>query len=223
MALQTSADSPAPLRQISTLIGAVRRPARRGVGRGRGRLAQPPSGQVLPGAARPPGHAVDPGHLPREHPRRRRRPRSRRAPASSSTPSPRSTSRTASSRSRSARSGRPARASCWPSSSDASSCWPPRACSTRGIKKPLPLLPRAIGLITGRDSDAEKDVLQNAPPALAGGAVRGAARAHAGRRLRRAPSSSRSASSRPAATSTSSWSPAAVARSRTCCRSPTRR
>lgn len=30
------------------------------------------------------------------------------------------------------------------------------------IKKPLPLLPRAIGLITGRESDAEKDVLQNA-------------------------------------------------------------
>ena len=29
------------------------------------------------------------------------------------------------------------------------------------LKKPLPLLPRAVGLITGRDSDAEKDVLQN--------------------------------------------------------------
>lgn len=29
------------------------------------------------------------------------------------------------------------------------------------IKKPLPLLPRAVGLITGRDSDAEKDVLEN--------------------------------------------------------------
>lgn len=30
------------------------------------------------------------------------------------------------------------------------------------LKKPLPLLPRAVGLVTGRDSDAEKDVLQNA-------------------------------------------------------------
>jgi exodeoxyribonuclease VII large subunit len=30
------------------------------------------------------------------------------------------------------------------------------------LKKPLPLLPRAIGLVTGRDSAAEKDVLQNA-------------------------------------------------------------
>jgi exodeoxyribonuclease VII large subunit len=29
-------------------------------------------------------------------------------------------------------------------------------------KKPLPFLPRCIGLITGRDSDAEKDVLRNA-------------------------------------------------------------
>ena len=29
-------------------------------------------------------------------------------------------------------------------------------------KKPLPFLPRTIGLITGRDSDAEKDVLRNA-------------------------------------------------------------
>ncbi len=30
------------------------------------------------------------------------------------------------------------------------------------LKKPLPVLPRAIGLITGRDSDAEKDVTRNA-------------------------------------------------------------
>lgn len=30
------------------------------------------------------------------------------------------------------------------------------------LKKPLPLLPRAIGLVTGRDSAAEKDVLENA-------------------------------------------------------------
>ena len=30
------------------------------------------------------------------------------------------------------------------------------------IKKPLPFLPNCIGLITGKDSDAEKDVLQNA-------------------------------------------------------------
>jgi exodeoxyribonuclease VII large subunit len=29
------------------------------------------------------------------------------------------------------------------------------------VKKPLPLLPRAVGLITGHDSDAEKDVLEN--------------------------------------------------------------
>ena len=30
------------------------------------------------------------------------------------------------------------------------------------VKQPLPFLPNCIGLITGRDSDAEKDVLQNA-------------------------------------------------------------
>jgi exodeoxyribonuclease VII large subunit len=29
-------------------------------------------------------------------------------------------------------------------------------------KKTLPFLPNCIGLITGKDSDAEKDVLQNA-------------------------------------------------------------
>src|SRR5699024_4228152 len=29
-------------------------------------------------------------------------------------------------------------------------------------KKPLPLLPRRVGLITGRDSDAMKDVIRNA-------------------------------------------------------------
>src|SRR6187402_1251921 len=29
-------------------------------------------------------------------------------------------------------------------------------------KKPLPFLPRVIGLVTGKDSDAEKDVLRNA-------------------------------------------------------------
>jgi exodeoxyribonuclease VII large subunit len=31
-----------------------------------------------------------------------------------------------------------------------------------GRKKPLPFLPRVIGLVTGKDSDAEKDVLRNA-------------------------------------------------------------
>ena len=30
------------------------------------------------------------------------------------------------------------------------------------LKRPLPFLPRAIGLITGKDSDAERDVLENA-------------------------------------------------------------
>ena len=34
-------------------------------------------------------------------------------------------------------------------------------------KKPLPFLPHRIGLVTGEDSDAEKDVLRNAPAALA--------------------------------------------------------
>jgi exodeoxyribonuclease VII large subunit len=31
-----------------------------------------------------------------------------------------------------------------------------------GRKKPLPLLPRRVGLVTGRNSDAEKDVIRNA-------------------------------------------------------------
>ena len=30
------------------------------------------------------------------------------------------------------------------------------------LKRPLPFLPRAVGLVTGRDSDAERDVIQNA-------------------------------------------------------------
>lgn len=30
------------------------------------------------------------------------------------------------------------------------------------LKRPLPFLPRAIGLVTGKDSDAERDVIQNA-------------------------------------------------------------
>ena len=39
---------------------------------------------------------------------------------------------------------------------------PPRACSTRERKKPLPFLPRRVGLICGRGSAAEKDVVENA-------------------------------------------------------------
>ena len=71
------------------------------------------------------------------------------------------------------------------------------------IKKRLPLLPRGIGLITGRDSDAERDVLENAR--LRWPAVRFVVR-HA---LMQGADSARAviarcASSRPAATSTSS-------------------
>ena len=54
------------------------------------------------------------------------------------------------------------RASCWPGSSSSRSCWRPKGCSTRRRKRRPPFLPRRIGLITGRASAAERDVLTNA-------------------------------------------------------------
>ena len=40
------------------------------------------------------------------------------------------------------------------------------------LKRPLPFLPRTVGLVTAQGSAAERDVLENAQPALAGRPVR---------------------------------------------------
>ena len=90
------------------------------------------------------------------------------------------------------------------------------------LKRPIPFLPNIIGLITGRASAAERDVMIVAEARWP--AVRFAVRNTACRAptpCRR--SSRRCASSTPIPRSTSSCWPAAAAASRTCCRSPTRR
>ena len=63
------------------------------------------------------------------------------------------------------REGHPARwvwAISSPGSNGCAMPWPRKDCSPNRRKKRLPLLPHRIGLITGRDSDAKKDVLRNA-------------------------------------------------------------
>ena len=47
-------------------------------------------------------------------------------------------------------------------------------------KRPLPFLPAHVGLVTAQDRAAERDVLENATPALAGGALHGPVRRDAG-------------------------------------------
>ena len=78
------------------------------------------------------------------------------------------------------RSGWSASASCWPGSSGAASCSPPRACSRAERKRPLPFLPGRVGLVTGASSAAERDVARERPAPLAGGRLRGRVRRHAG-------------------------------------------
>ena len=64
-------------------------------------------------------------------------------------------------------------------------------------KRPLPFLPGVVGLICGRDSAAERDVLEKRRPAVASGAVPGHAGRRAGRRMRWPTSSTRCGSSTP--------------------------
>ena len=61
-----------------------------------------------------------------------------------------------------ARSGWSGSASCSPGSSVAASSSRPRVCSTPELKKPLPFLPRCVGLVTAQGSAAERDVVENA-------------------------------------------------------------
>ena len=90
------------------------------------------------------------------------------------------------------------------------------------LKRRLPFLPGTVGLVTAPSSAAERDVLENARRRWPGGRLRGGARRDAGpARGRRGDRGARRASTA-TPTSTSSWSPAAAARWRTCCRSPTR-
>ena len=93
----------------------------------------------------------------------------------------------------------------------------------RDRKRPLPFLPRRVGLVCGRASAAERDVVENAfrrwPSTVfevRQVAVQGSTRGPGGDR---GPRRAR----RPSRRSTSSSSRGAAAASRTCCRSATRR
>ncbi len=48
---------------------------------------------------------------------------------------------------------------CWPGSSGCASCWTPKGLFDPRLKRPIPFLPNTIGLITGRASAAERDVV----------------------------------------------------------------
>ena len=127
------------------------------------------------------------------------------------------------SRSTPARSGWSASASCWPGSSGAASCSPPRACSPPSSSGRCRSCPAGSGWSPRPTRAAERDVLENARRRWPAVAFEVAYAAHAGpARGRRGDRGARPAR-RATPTSTSSWSPAAAARSRTCCRSPTRR
>ena len=52
--------------------------------------------------------------------------------------------------------------SCWPGWNGSANCWPPKGSPRPERKKRLPFLPGVVGLITGRASAAESDVLANA-------------------------------------------------------------
>ena len=91
------------------------------------------------------------------------------------------------------------------------------------LKRPIPFLPNTIGLITGRASAAERDVVSVAEARWP--AVRFAVRNTIVQGPSAVPQIVEALRELDAATqtSTSSCSPAAAAASRTCCRSPTRR
>ena len=87
------------------------------------------------------------------------------------------------------REGHPAggpRATCWPGSNGCAMPWPRKGCSSDARKKRLPLLPHRIGLITGRDSDAKKDVAPQRGPALARRRIRDPRGGRPGQHRRRA-------------------------------------
>ena len=50
---------------------------------------------------------------------------------------------------------------CWPGWNGSAARWRPKGLFAAERKRPLPFLPGKIGLICGRDSAAEKDVLRN--------------------------------------------------------------
>ena len=224
MALETSAEQPAPVRQAVAAHRGLDRAARRGVGRGPGRAAHP-----APRAARwssspcatPSAERQRHGHLPapvldavqpplvegarvvvHAKPELLRRPRHPVA-------------------GRPARSARSGSASCSPASSSARPCWPPRACSR----------PSASGRCRSCRAWSGSSAGAGRPPSATssrtpGGAGRPSSSASRGRRAGREGrhrGDRRDAAARRATprSTSSSW-PAAAARSRTCCRSPTR-
>ena len=90
------------------------------------------------------------------------------------------------------------------------------------LKKRLPFLPRAVGLVTGAAQRGRTRRRGERPASLAGGAHRHPARAGARSAGRRADHRARCSSWIGRTGSTSSSSPAAADRWRTCCRSPTK-
>ena len=123
------------------------------------------------------------------------------------------------------RSGRSASASCWPGSSSCKA----RA-RRRGPVRPGAQAAAAVPAAArsawsaGAASAAERDVLENARRRWPAVRFRGRERRRAGRRTRSARSSTPLARARPRPRGRRHRaSPAAAARSRTCCRSPTRR
>ena len=184
MAMQTSLESPAPVRAVANAIsGWV---DRLGVVWVEGQVAQlsrrPGLRTGLPHPARLGGRHVGvgdlrPDALRRPQPTAGRGRQRRRAGEAVVLRRPRHRSP-----SRPATSGRSDSASCSPGSSGAGSCWPPRGSSTPSCKRPLPFLPG-----DGRAGHRAR-VRRRArrprerPPALAGGAVPGRHAAHAGPR-----------------------------------------
>ena len=164
-------------------------PARRGVGRGPARAGHRPAGHRhrVPRAPRPRRGRVAAAHRADRAGAGRRRRGGRGQPGGGARQAvvlPRPRHAEPAGRRRSARS---ASASCWPASSGCARCWPPRACSTPRASDALPFLPGCIGLITGRASAAEHDVVADATARWP--AVRFRLRAHrragrAGRRRR---------------------------------------
>ena len=218
-------EQPLPVRRVSQLL--TQWIDRLGAVWVEGQVTQvtrrPGPGDRLPDAARPRRRHVGDRHLPpraaRRDPRRAARGRARRR-AREGRGSSRAAARC---RSPPTRSGRSASASCSPASSSCAPCSPPRVCSPPTASEPLPFLPAVVGLICGRASAAEKDVVENAKrrwpavqfrieevavqgPSAVTEVTRGAATTRGrpgGRRHRH--------------------HPRRRARSRTCCRSPTRR
>ena len=165
--LETSAESPVPVRVVAMKIGEwIARLGEVWID-GPDRPAHPPPGRgdPVPDPARPGRQHLAHRHLPARDPARRDR---RGHPGGAAGPSrllARARARSACAPPRSARS---ASASCWPASKRCKPLLAAEGLFAAERKRRLPFLPRQIGLITGRASAAERDVVENARRRLPG-------------------------------------------------------